>query len=317
MRLKLLGEVLLKIATRLFLGFGIIQVMLIGITLVGISKVNFIDDTMQHVDAVDSKKQRYAINFRGSVHDRAIAVRDAVSPVIDQQERQGFVRKIQELDDYYQDSARKMDQIFSTVENINTDERRLLEEIKRSETQTQTLMKKFFAQLQGGQLDEAQNFAQRQVAPAYTAWLAAINRFIDYEEADIGSQGEAVREASSHFATLMMVITALALVVGFIVAYRLVSHLMRTIGGEPDEAAEVIRKVASGDLTLNIQTQYPDSIMGAVATMNGKLSGIIRDLASTATRLVEASDSLARSAGANQDLMVTQLQQTDQGAPPA
>lgn len=303
----------MKIATRLFTGIGIIQLLLVGVTLMGISRVNYIDGTMQHVDAVDSKKQRYAINFRGSVHDRAIAVRDAVSPVASASERQGFLRQIEELDRFYQDSARKMDQLFSGNE-VTADERRLLDDIKRVEAQTQSLIAQVVNLSREERIAEAQNFVQRQVAPSYTAWLGAINRLIDYVEADIAQQGERVRKASSQFATFMLVITALALVVGFVVAYRLVSHLMRTIGGEPDEAAHVIHGVAAGDLTRSINTNYPDSIMGAVATMTAKLAEIIRDVSTTATRLVEASDGLARTAGANQDLMLHQLQQTDQGA---
>lgn len=303
----------MKIATRLFTGFGIIQLLLVGVTLVGISKVHYIDETMQHVDSIDSKKQRYAINFRGSVHDRAIAVRDAVSPVTSPQERQVFLRQIEELDRFYQDSARKMDSLFIGNE-VTTEERRLFDDIKRIESQTQALMNQVFTQLRESLIEEAQTFVQRQVAPSYTAWLASINRLLDYVEADIAQQGESVRETSSQFATLMSVIMGIALVVGFVVAYRMVNHLIRTIGGEPDEAAQVINGVAAGDLTKSIRTDYPESIMGAVATMTDKLAQIIRDVSSTATRLVEASDGLARTAGANQDLMVHQLQQTDQSA---
>lgn len=304
----------MKIATRLFLGIGVIQLLLVGVTLVGIAKVNFIDRTMKQVDAVDAKKQRYAINFRGSVHDRAIAVRDLVSPVVTERERQVFAQQIRELDQFYQDSAVAMDQLFSQGIGVSADERRLLDAIKRVEAQNQALMKQFTSLLNGGRTDEAQTFLQRQVAPSYTAWLAAINQFIDYQEATIAAQGEEVRKSSSEFATLMLIITGVALVVGFAVGYQLVNHLLRTIGGEPDEAAEVIHSVAAGDLTRSIHTRHPESIMGAVAAMTQKLSEIIRDVSNTATRLVEASDSLARTAGANQDLMSTQLQQTDQGA---
>ena len=44
---------------------------MVGITLTGIQKVNFIDRSLQQVTDVNAVKQRYAINFRGSVHDRA------------------------------------------------------------------------------------------------------------------------------------------------------------------------------------------------------------------------------------------------------
>ena len=66
----------LTLAWRLTLGFGLVLALMVGITLTGIQKVNFIDRSLQQVTDVNAVKQRYAINFRGSVHDRAIVMRD-------------------------------------------------------------------------------------------------------------------------------------------------------------------------------------------------------------------------------------------------
>lgn len=304
----------MKIATRLFLGFGILQMMLIGVTLTGIVKVGFIDDTLHHIDSVDSKKQRYAINFRGSVHDRAIAVRDAASPLVDAYERQRHLNQIRELEEFYAKSARLMDELFAAGAGVTDAEQRLLADIKRVEASTQQLMGRTLGLLQNNQVDEAQRLVQSEVAASFTAWLASINAFIDYQESSIVTLLAEVRASSSSFKTLMLFVTALAIVAGFAVGYSVVSHLMRTIGGEPDEAAEVIRRVAAGDLTRSINTQYPDSIMGAVAIMTTKLSGIIRDVSGTAHNLVQAADQLAKSAGNNQHLMARQLEQTDLSA---
>ena len=60
------------------LGFGLILSLMIAISLIGNQRVGFIDRTLTDVGDGAAVKQRYAINFRGSVHDRAIAIRDAV-----------------------------------------------------------------------------------------------------------------------------------------------------------------------------------------------------------------------------------------------
>ncbi|NAX07039.1 methyl-accepting chemotaxis protein, partial [Vibrio sp. V40_P2S30T141] len=65
-----------KVKTRLALGFGILVCLMLLLTILGIQKVNLIDDTLSQITDVNSLKQRYAINYRGSVHDRAIAIRD-------------------------------------------------------------------------------------------------------------------------------------------------------------------------------------------------------------------------------------------------
>ncbi|MET0210732.1 MAG: methyl-accepting chemotaxis protein, partial [Burkholderiaceae bacterium] len=68
----------MTISQRLALGFGLVLSLMILIALIGIQRVGLIDDTLQSVSQGASPKQRQAINFRGSVHDRAIAVRDVV-----------------------------------------------------------------------------------------------------------------------------------------------------------------------------------------------------------------------------------------------
>ncbi|WP_414705466.1 hypothetical protein [Pseudomonas sp.] len=68
----------MSIAQRLGLGFGLILSLMILISLFGVQRVGFIDSTLTEVSEGATVKQRYAINFRGSVHDRAIAIRDAV-----------------------------------------------------------------------------------------------------------------------------------------------------------------------------------------------------------------------------------------------
>ena len=66
----------LSIRARLSIGFGIVLALLVLLTAQGINRVNYIDRTLAKITDVNSVKQRYAINFRGSVHDRAIAIRD-------------------------------------------------------------------------------------------------------------------------------------------------------------------------------------------------------------------------------------------------
>jgi len=49
---------------------------MLGLTAIGINRVANINGSLSTIGDLNSVKQRYAINFRGSVHDRAIALRD-------------------------------------------------------------------------------------------------------------------------------------------------------------------------------------------------------------------------------------------------
>ena len=90
----------LRVSHRLLLGFGLIITMLVIVTVMGIDEVDTIDKKMTTINDVNSVKQRYAINFRGSVHDRAIAIRDVV--LLDSlAEVQSVIREINQLANFY------------------------------------------------------------------------------------------------------------------------------------------------------------------------------------------------------------------------
>ncbi|SFX43754.1 methyl-accepting chemotaxis protein [Marinospirillum alkaliphilum] len=302
----------MTIAQRLYLGFGLVIALILVIALVGWVKIGAVDAVLTQVNDVDSRKQRFAINFRGSVHDRAISIRDAVL-VDSSAERQPFLREITELDAFYQQSAREMDQLFASHQ-ASSEERQLLGNIQAIEKRTVRLTENTLNLLAQSDSEAARQLLMTQVSPAYSEWLAAINAFIDYQERDIQRQVAFVRAETSGFQTLILVIAGVSLVLAVVISVRLVNNLSRTIGGEPEVAARLIRQVASGDLTLDIPTRHPDSIMGAVASMTRQLAGIIKEVAQSSETLSSAAQQMSERARRNQQLVSMQREQTEQGA---
>lgn len=68
----------MKLTQRLYLGFGLVLSLMLAVSLFGVYQINSANDNLTQLNNIDSAKQRFAINLRGSVHDRAIAIRDAV-----------------------------------------------------------------------------------------------------------------------------------------------------------------------------------------------------------------------------------------------
>ncbi|KFC50140.1 hypothetical protein DK37_18960 [Halomonas sp. SUBG004] len=66
------------ISTRLAVGFSILLALLVLLTIAGILQVNQIDRDLTVINDVQGEKQGFAVDMRGSVHDRAIALRDIV-----------------------------------------------------------------------------------------------------------------------------------------------------------------------------------------------------------------------------------------------
>ena len=65
----------LSVGNRLVAGFLIVVLGMVAVTALGVIRVGQVSDRLTVINELNSVKQRYAINFRGSVHDRAISLR--------------------------------------------------------------------------------------------------------------------------------------------------------------------------------------------------------------------------------------------------
>lgn len=303
----------MTIANRLYAGFAFILLLLVITTIVGTYQVGEIDKTLVRVNEVGSEKQRFAINFRGSVHDRAIALRDLVL-VENADQRPPLRDLIADLKSDYSKADSGMADIFSDNELVNSKERELLSEIEDIQAQGLAAADETERLLKSNQRQQAQEYVLNEVSPIYAEWLNRINTFIDYQEKSISAGTEEVMSRSENFATLMWWVTAFAIISGGLVAWQIVVKLTHTIGGEPEEAAEVLQRIADGDLTVSTRTRYEDSMMADVNRMVNQLRSILGDVNESADTILNSSNELAETAGNNQKLVVQQQEQTTQGA---
>ncbi|MBD8709138.1 methyl-accepting chemotaxis protein [Pseudomonas sp. CFBP 13711] len=302
----------LSIAKRLGLGFGLVLALMILVTLVGVNRVHLMESALTDVSEDATVKQRYAINFRGSVHDRAIALRDAVL-VRNDAGLATHLRDIERLDGLYQASAAPMDRIYQT-KGASPREQELLANIKTAERTALSATEKLLKLRQQGEIDQAQTLLMEQVSGAYKDWLARINALIDLEEASIGGHITSVRATASQFASLMLLATGIAVVLGIIASLLIIRSLKSTLGAEPHQVAASIRRLAAGELTDKIETSYPDSVMGALKATNLHLSATITEVRSAASALTHSSAQLLSSSDSNSEQMRLQASETQQMA---
>lgn len=103
----------LTVSRRLAVGFGLILAILAGVAIVAMWQVRTIDRALRANSELHTQIQRHAINFRGSAHDRAIAVRD-VALSTDEASRRKEVAAIGELAAFYARSAQPLEQLLKS-----------------------------------------------------------------------------------------------------------------------------------------------------------------------------------------------------------
>jgi methyl-accepting chemotaxis protein len=278
-----------SIGKRLALGFGAVLVLMLGLTVFGVAEVRSIDQALTSITDVNAVKQRYAINFRGSVHDRAISLRDVVL-VSRPSELDEALSDIKRLEAFYAESAVALDNMFATRDDTTPQERELLGKIKRIESDTQAIVKRVIDARLSGNLETAHALLLAEARPAFTNWLATVNQFIDLQEAANQLETTAARTTAGRFSMLMVLLSGLAVLLGTCIACYITRQLTRSLGGEPDDAAHIVTRIANGDLASGIAASHPGSMLAAVSAMQGKLRAVFSDVVTAAAELSEKAN---------------------------
>lgn len=295
----------MTIRQKLFLGFGLVLVMMVTLVVIGITNVNFIDETLTEISDVNSVKQRYAINYRGSVHDRAIDIRDIVLATSNS-EIKVLEHNIQSLESFYEEAQRALENMIDSGVNFTAEEINILSEISSIQTKTTPLMQQIITLMLKGDKIQAKSILANDVAGYIKQWLVAINAFIDYQEAANKVATPKARVAAGEFEYLMVIITSIAIIIGVSVALFVSHNLTNQLGAEPDVAANALMKMTSGDLNTPIDNCCAESLMGSVVTMREKLRTIVTGIFSSATEL--ASQAKRVSTDSNQVYASAQVQ---------
>ena len=290
----------LTIGKRLALGFGSVFVLMAVLAGMAIYRVGQIDSLLIHMNDVNSVKQRYAINFRGSVHDRAIAVRD-VALAATPETAMRHIEQIRKLDADYQASAGPLDQLFAGSKDILPEEKQALATIKEVEARTQPLIVKLIALRQADNGFDAAVLLDKEAGPAFVAWLASVNRLIDLEEKLNNDAADQARKMSGSFFAWMLVLLAIAVAIGSAAAMFIGNRLLRKLGGQPDYASEIAAQIAAGNLSVPIETRADDrsSLLYAMKGMRDSLVTIVSQV-HEGTLLIARSS--AEITAGNQDL---------------
>lgn len=263
----------LKLSSKIGLGFGAVIFLMIILVVMGIVQMSFAKSRLQTMNDINAKKQRYAINFRGSVHDRAISVRDVV--LLDDGARlQAALDNIKRLEDFYNAASANMNEMLKDSALFNNEERAILGRLNQIANKTNAGYKKIIQLKQSWQVDEAKKLLLNEVASDFSLWLKIINEFIDYQEEANNNLTKQVMLVVNNFVTIMLVLAGIAILIAVIITLFTARGIVSALGGEPNEVSKVIKEVASGNLSKDYVSKYPRSILADAISMKDKLKQI-------------------------------------------
>ncbi|HSP58051.1 MAG TPA: methyl-accepting chemotaxis protein [Halomonas sp.] len=291
----------LGIRMRLAAGFSIVLALIVVLTAVGIYQVNRIDRGLTTINDINGVKLRHAIDWRGSVHDRAILLRDMTLV-----ENAGDLGNIRDdyhalANNYLKASEGMRDVISEHAESVSPRETELLASIDAQAARTRELADSVIERRVGGDVDAAREQLLMAAGPAFFQWLDGINAFIDHQEAQSAGDTVVARKTAEGFQWLMAGLCLAALLIGGTIAFLLSRQLLRELGAEPHVVKAFAEAIGRGELNADVRLNKGDrhSIMASQAQMSRQLQGIVAQVR-VATESVSANSE--RIAAGNNDL---------------
>ncbi|MES2926322.1 MAG: methyl-accepting chemotaxis protein [Pseudomonadota bacterium] len=283
-----------KISQRLMAGFGLVIVALLGMSVYSVLIARGIDGALTANATQNAVIQRAAINFRGSAHDRSIAVRDVVLAPNDEA-RKKEIESIARLADFYAQSATQLDNVLKTVKEVPPEVGPMVQALKDIEARTVATTSKVVALMQAGDRAGAEALLWAEAKPQYEQWLTAANTLIDYEEGRIIKNSQTANQDASQFTGVMLSITLLAVLISVAVTVLVSRSIGRELGAEPSEVRAVVQAIQQGNLTAHVQVKAGDtgSVMVAVRDMQQRFHELVSAVRDNIAQLRTTSDDIS------------------------
>ncbi|PZP36765.1 MAG: methyl-accepting chemotaxis protein [Roseateles depolymerans] len=284
----------MSVAKRLYAGFGLLLLILTAVTGLAVFNVRTIDAALDANGNRHAPIQRYAINFRGSAHDRAIAVRDLVLAG-NAQDRQREVERIEALARFYAESDAPLERMVHAPE-ASPELGQMYAAIRAAEARAMGTTRQLIEQAgSANDADGARKLLWEQAKPQYVEWLATINRLIDFEEGRLRAGEGIARRQAAGFVGVMLAALLAAAAVSALAAWRVTRSLLQQLGAEPQQLADAASHVAQGDLrTAKLDRQAPQgSVAASLAAMRDSLAQVVGQVRNTSEGIASGSHGIA------------------------
>jgi len=282
-------------------GYGVLVLIILGISILSINRISFIDRNLSEINNVNSAKQRVTIDYRGSVHNRSISIRDVVL-ANNQQDLNKYLEEIRFEEQFYIDAKKRMMENFVNKNMLTSEEKAILDKINNTETAAMPLIQGIIADKQAGNNVEMMDKLNK-VRPLFVDWLKFINEFINLEEAKNQAVTPVVTKSTANFKLMMILNSIIALILGFSIAFFIIRYLVKLLGGDPQDASKSFNAISQGDLSHEIKTNpnNTDSMLSHIVFMQGHLRNVIKNIQHSADELGRSTHVVADSSNQAQN----------------
>ena len=283
----------IRIGPRLGLGFGILLLLLVAVSAMGLVRLVDLQSRMKEIVEINNQELKLAVEMRDSVRVVALGVRN-IALLTDEGQMREQVERIRKAREKYTASYEKLGSLFKLPQTTE-EEKKLFALLKPAREATAPLVDRAIELGLENKNQEATVVLLKEVRPVQNKWLDDLSSLVEMEEKlNVGAYEEA-KAAYASGRAWMVGLAVLAILLGMLLAVLISRSITRPLAAAVDLAGSVAR----GDLSGRIEVRGQDEVaelMGALKTMNEGLRELIRGVLDESAKVSDASTELNQAA---------------------
>jgi methyl-accepting chemotaxis protein len=282
----------LKIGARLGLGFAamlLLMAVIAGTGLMRLANVGKATDEMIEHALVKERLANQWSNLLGPTIVRSFAMVKATEPATVAY----FAKARADSSALINPVQKKLEELLTTPE-----EKKLYADVADARAIVLEIIEKINKLKAAGQSAEASEMADTKFAAGLTVYEEAVAKLAAHQRDKIDVLSKGISADYGAGQVTLLALSAIALVLGALLAWRLTLGIVRPLGN----AVAVAETVASGDLSTDIRVESRDEagqLMQALREMNASLAKVVGEVRTGTETIATASGQIA---SGNQDL---------------
>ncbi len=282
----------MKVGVRLGLGFALVLVMLVIVTVFGLLRMAQIQNRLDHVVGVSNVVSRLVVDMRNNVSERVTSLR-TLTLMTDPADMEPELNRFKEQTAKYDALQQKLSAKFA--EEASAQEKTLLAQIKEAEGIAMPAIAKASALYLANNAVDATRVMVKEIRPAQKKWLDALDQLGAMEDKQNAQTKVDAEAAFNNARNFMLMVLAVAVAIGVAAATVITRGLLKQLGGEPDYTARIAGSIAHGDLSIAIDTHVTDkgSLLTEMKQMRNSLVDIVSQVRRGTHTITTASREIA------------------------
>ncbi|BDT73388.1 hypothetical protein os4_29370 [Comamonadaceae bacterium OS-4] len=281
----------MKVSTKLALGFGLMVMLLVAVTVFTASRIRAINDDIANIVDDRAVKVALASDVDRLVNHNARFIRDALIHSKEPEEVRKSLALVEQTIDENTAKLAKLEGMINTPIG-----KKLFDAMVAARAPYGRARNEVIALIKAGRTEDAANHLVHVLRPAQEEFLASIAAFSQAQSQLLQKAGDDAEQEGADAIQLSLAVTAAAVALALVVGYLLARSLSRQLGGEPTQAQVLASAITQGDLTQRIAVAAGDnvSLMYRLSAMQQSLERLVSNVRQSSAAVSTASIEIAQ-----------------------